>query len=132
MTGNKMSTYNLGYEYDYGNLWVYYTFQIIEIENNLSISSFNMERSNQSLSSIHQFEIKGKSLAHFLWLGISILVTLFILITLVFAIKTPLKKKWVWILFILFGIGAASLNWTTGEFEIKILTIKLFWQFKPK
>jgi len=31
-----------------------------------------------------------------------------------------------WIIFILFGFVTFSLNWTTGEFEIQLISIKLF------
>jgi len=36
------------------------------------------------------------------------------------------RRKWAWIIFILFGIGKISINWATGEWTIVPLSIQLF------
>jgi LytS/YehU family sensor histidine kinase len=33
--------------------------------------------------------------------------------------------KWPWALFILFGIGSFAINWTTGEMQLSVLTLRL-------
>ena len=34
--------------------------------------------------------------------------------------------RWPWLLFMLFGIGSLSINWTTGETQFSALTLRLF------
>ena len=36
------------------------------------------------------------------------------------------RRKWIWILFILFGIGQFAINWTTGQWSVKLLQLQLF------
>ena len=41
-------------------------------------------------------------------------------------IKTPMRSfKWLWIIFILVGFCVLSLNWSTGEVAIQIVTIRV-------
>ena len=123
---NTETDYNLIYEYQYSdNLWMYYKIQLTEKENDFVIQSFLIQSEDQSLGKINEFSLNKKSFIHFLWLNILIIVVLFILITLIFAIKTPVKKKWLWIIFILTGFVSFSLNWTTGEIIIQIFNFKI-------
>ena len=124
---NTVTNYNLVYEYEYsGNLWVYYTFQLLEKENDFVVQTFSILPSDQSLSKIHEFTFENKSFINFLWIFLVIIIPIFILVTLIFAIRTPLKRKWLWIIFILFGFVAFSLNWTTGEIRFQLINFKLF------
>ena len=36
-----------------------------------------------------------------------------------------MKEKWLWILFILIGVGKVAINWTTGEWQVSPLSIQL-------
>jgi asparagine N-glycosylation enzyme membrane subunit Stt3 len=36
------------------------------------------------------------------------------------------RRKWLWILFILFGFGKLSINWTTGQWGVMVLAAQLF------
>ena len=59
-----------------------------------------------------------------LWAIGALLITLY---ALVLCVKTkPLKRKWLWILFILVGFGQFVINWSTGEFQIAPLALQLF------
>ena len=123
---NTVTNYNLVYEYEYSdNLWIYYTFQLLEKENDFVVQTFNIQPSDQSLSKIHEFTFENKSFINYLWIFISILIPLFIVISLIYAIRTPLKRKWLWIIFILLGIVTFSLNWTTREFGFQLINFKL-------
>lgn len=122
----ETTTYRLSYEYEYpNNLWVYYTFQILKNDSDFEVQTFNITPSDHSLSLDYEFTFHNKTFRHFLWLFFSIFVPLFMLTTIVFTIKTPIKKKWLWIIFILVGFVSFSLNWTTGEFGISPISFKL-------
>jgi len=60
-------------------------------------------------------------------LTIAIIDVLLIFVTLAVCIITPIsKKKWLWIVFILVGVGSVSVNWTNGKYAIQVLSIYLF------
>jgi len=122
---NKFSNYILGYEYEYNDLWAYYDFQIQEKNGKLSVESFKITPTNNSLREYDKFDFQGKTLIHYLFFFMVVSVPLFILISIGFSIKTALKRKWLWIIFMLFGFTSFILNWTTGEIDIKLFNFSL-------
>ena len=53
------------------------------------------------------------------------MIPIFILVTLVFAIRAKLSRKWLWIIGILLGFVKFSLNWTTGQVGFQIISFQL-------
>lgn len=78
-----------------------------------------------SLTKVHEFRFDNKSFSHYLFFIISILSPLFILITIVAAIRTKLSKKWLWIIGMLIGLTKTTINWTSGEIVFKLINIQL-------
>jgi hypothetical protein len=118
--------YNLDYEYSYSDtLWVYYSFKILEEENEFIVQGLNIQPTDQSLSNVYRFTFKNKPFINYLWLFFSVIIPIFILISLFYAIKTPMKRKWLWIIFILVGLSSFSLNWTTNEFGFQLIRFRL-------
>lgn len=91
----------------------------------MNIYHLNFAPYNKSLQEINRFSFKDKRSIHYFFFIMLILVPLFIFISIFFCIKTPLKRKWLWIIFILLGFVAFKLNWTSGDYEIQILQFKL-------
>jgi hypothetical protein len=55
------------------------------------------------------------------------MMAIFTLVVLVVCIRTKMKRrKWLWILFILFGFGKLSVNWATGQWGVMVLAAQLF------
>jgi glycosyltransferase involved in cell wall biosynthesis len=129
-TFNQQPTrYNLSYQYGYGNKWILVNvaFRSIASGKNeiLGLNIYNPM--SKPLQEINRFRFEGKSIIHYIFLGLCISIPLFSLFTLVACIRTKIKKKkWLWIVFILFGIGQFSINWTTGQFGFKPISIQLF------
>ncbi len=81
-----------------------------------SLQHFKIMKYDQSPSKTTSFSLKGKSFKHYLILLLTVLVPAFILATLVKCIRTKgLRHKWLWIIFILFGVYGISFNWYTGN-----------------
>lgn len=75
---------------------------------------------------MYAFTFQDKSFIHILFLIWIVLVPLFIIFTVVVALRTPIKKKkWLWILFILIGIFGIHFNWATTEIIIRPSNFKL-------
>lgn len=69
------------------------------------------------LQEIHKFSFKNKGLLHWVYLTFACILPFFVIFTAISCFRAPIKKrKWLWIIFILFGcVFETSLNWTSGE-----------------
>jgi hypothetical protein len=118
---------NFTFEYHFEQGWALANVVLKRVNNKLTVIGFNVYRTKASQKEINKFSLIGNSPIQYLILTSAILVPLFILISLIVCIKTPIvKRKWLWILFILGGIGTISVNWTTGAYGLKILQYQLF------
>lgn len=126
-TINGVWTGNFTFEYQFEGGWALANAVMKRAEGKTTIIGLNVYRTPASQKELSRFSLSGKSPFHYLLLAMSIIVPVFILVTLVFCIKTPIQqRKWLWILFILFSVGSITLNWTTGAYQIKILHFQLF------
>ncbi|MGH9806787.1 MAG: hypothetical protein ACRD9W_05925 [Terriglobia bacterium] len=81
---------------------------------------------SDSLQHMNRFTLDGKSLINFIVLGLAVLVPSFIVFSVIACIRTPIpRRKWLWIVFILLGLGQFGLNWTTGETEIRAFAFQV-------
>lgn len=126
MGDNGFTNYGIEYEYAVGAKLLYFSFGIREQNNNLLITAFDGRILDVSLSKAHEFSLKDKGLLHYLFLIFAILIPVFILISLIFVIKTKqLKRKWLWIIGVLFGFMKFSINWTTGQVGFSLIHISI-------
>lgn len=124
-SGENTTNYQLNYEYQFKDFWVYFSFNIIEKENNFKILGFKGQVFENSLSKANEFTFKDKGFKQYVFLTIAILIVLFIITTEIFVIKSKIKKKWLWIIGILIGLIGFQLNWTTGEIGVQLIHFKI-------
>ena len=126
MGENGFTNYGIDYEYVIGDKFLYFTFGVREQNDNLMITAFDGRILDDSLSKAHAFSLKDKVFLHYLFLFFAISIPIFILISLIFVIKTKqLKKKWLWIIGVLFGFIKFSINWTTGQVGFSLINISI-------
>lgn len=126
--GQNPTTYNLSYQYGYGDRWVVWNvaFRVLEDEKSQIIGLNVYPPLSQSLKDTHRFTLQNKGILHYIFLLLCIAIPVFILFTLVFAIRTKIKRrKWLWIIFILVGVVKLSLNWTTGQMGYQLINFSL-------
>jgi len=117
---------NFSFEYQFTNGWNLANAAFRKVNNTYEIIGLNVYKTEKSQKEIHAFTLSKKEFKHYLILAIAILVPLFILVTVVYCIKTPIpKRKWLWVLFVLVGIFSVQLNWTTGQINIQPLSVNL-------
>ncbi|EAU55600.1 hypothetical protein SPV1_01592 [Mariprofundus ferrooxydans PV-1] len=118
---------NFSFEYHFSDGWALANVVLKKSDDNLSVIGFNVYRTKASQKELNKFTLGGKSALHYFVLALAVLAPLFILVTTYFCIRTPIpKRKWLWVVFVLVGIGSISINWSTGQFGIQPLSIKLF------
>ena len=119
--------YNLTYQYAYDEQWIVWNvaFRTLPDGSNEIFGLNVYNPMDRSLQDIHRFELLGKSIIHYAFLMLCLLIPIFIVFTLIIAIRTKFKKrKWIWILFIVFGCGTFSLDWTSGQTAFQLLSFQ--------
>jgi uncharacterized lipoprotein YehR (DUF1307 family) len=121
------TTVNLTYEYHFSDRYVIANVETKLKDDQLSIVGFNVYPETESIESRNAFKWSGRSALQYAVLAYAVCVALLTVVVLVVAAKTKVaRRKWMWIIFILFGVGKFSVNWTTGQWAIQILALQLF------
>ena len=91
-----------------------------------TIVGFHVTPIADSLENLNRFTLVGKGAPQYEILSLAVLAPLFSLYVFVLCIKTRMgKKKWLWLIFILLGIGKLVVNWTTGQVFFTPIAIQL-------
>ncbi|KIA91863.1 hypothetical protein OA93_23735 [Flavobacterium sp. KMS] len=125
----KFTQYNLGYEYEFENKNILFRTSIIEKNNKFSVVMFNGEILPGKLSELTKFTFENKTFVHYIFLIFAILIPLFIIITLVFMLKSRIttKQKVIWSLVILFiCFPKFVIDWNNGQTNFSFLNFSLF------
>lgn len=123
---NDERTANLRYEYGYGDRWFMVNCAHKKVGTTLTVIGVSVNTLEKSLEKT-TFDLQGKSAKHYVILAAAILFVLISLVALITCIvERGLRRKWAWILFITFGFGQLTLNWSTGETSFALLSIHLF------
>jgi hypothetical protein len=118
---------NLTFEYHFPSRYVVASVATKAKNGQLSIIGLHVYPESESLESQNKFRLSGKSALQYGVLVYAIAVALFTLVALVICARTKMKRgKWLWIVFILFGLGRFTVNWTTGQWGFVILHAQLF------
>lgn len=115
-TFNDARLVNLTFEYGYGDRWLMVNVVTKSTGGTRTITGFNVVPRDKSLEEENRFTLEGKEAKHFAILAAAFAIPLFILTSMVLCLRTPIRKrKWAWLLFIVFGIGVVGINWSSGE-----------------
>ena len=114
--GPTSTNYSIAFEYQYPEIWIVTVASLRRADEETSVTGINTFRNLQSLEELNALTFGNKSALHFVMVLLAVAVFGFVVATLITAIRTKIpKRKWLWIIFIIIGVGQMSLNWTTGE-----------------
>jgi hypothetical protein len=120
------TTLNLTYEYQFGTQYLLVNVATKTRNGVLTIVGFRVLPESASLEAQNKFSLAGKDALQYVVLGAAIIVSIFTLVVLAVCISTKVKRrKWLWILFILFGFGKLSVNWSTGQWGVMVLAARV-------
>lgn len=126
MRGPDGATKNLTFEYNFGDKWLLLNVATHQTGDGLTIVGLNVYPQTQSLEAQNAFTLAGKTPAQYLVLLLAILFPVVTLYALILCIRTKMPtRKWLWIPFILLGVGKLAVNWTTGEWQVMPLAVQL-------
>ena len=117
----------ISFEYAYPEKWIVSTIVLRKYGTDATIIGLNVAPQTTSLEQQATFTLGGKSLLHYVVLGVAILSPLLILFALGLCLRSKLSvRKWPWLLFISIGFGQLSFNWATGQYLFLPIAIQLF------
>jgi hypothetical protein len=126
MSSTSGTVVSLTFEYQFRERFVLANVATKTNSGVISIVGLHVQPESGSLESQNRFTLGGKSALQYGVLASAVVAALFTLCVLVVCIRTKLKRrKWLWILFILFGFGKLSVNWATGQLGIQLLAAQL-------
>lgn len=111
-----VSTHSLTLEYEFADTWLLVNIGIKRLNGASTIAAFNVTPIADSLESVNRFSLEGKGSVQYLMLVLALAAPIFSFYVLVVCLRTKGQPfKWLWAIFILFGVGRLAVNWTTGE-----------------
>jgi hypothetical protein len=119
-------THSLTLEYEFSDTWLLVNIAIKRLNGASTIAAFNVTPIPDSLENVNRFSLAGKNGPQYLVLILALAAPIFSLYVLVVCLRTKNQRfKWLWAIFILFGVGALSINWTTGELGFTPLAVRI-------
>jgi len=117
LRGKDLSTTNsLTLEYEFPDRWLLANVVFRKNAGTTTIVGFHVRRIPDSLENMNAFTLAGKSAWQYLILVLAMCSILFSLYVFRLCIRTEtMKLKWLWLFFILVGLGRLTVNWTTGD-----------------
>lgn len=120
------TTTNITFEYEFSDRWLLANVATQKTETGFSIVGFRINPMPDSLENTNRFTLSGKEPLHYLVLTLAIIIPIFIIYALVLCVRTKMeKRKWLWILFIIIGIGQFTINWATGQWTLSPFSIQI-------
>lgn len=126
MTSPGTWSANLTFQYQFSESFLIATVALLKRDDQLMINGINLQVLESSLEEINQFNVGGRGGLGYLFLILAVAIPIFIVGSFVECLRTPIpKRKWLWAIFVLMGVGVMRLNWTTGEFAYSMLSWQL-------
>lgn len=122
----ESSTTNIMLEYQFKDQWILVSFATQMTGDARTIVGFHVNPLSDSLENLNRFTLVGKSPQQYWVLVFGVCSMVFSIYVFLVCIRTKdVKLKWLWMPFILCGIGKAVVNWTTGQWDITPLSVQI-------
>lgn len=127
------STTSLSLQYEFSKVWLLANITITRTNGATVVDGISFTPLQGSLKQINAFTMAGKPVASYLILAMAVLAPIFIVVSLICCIATPIpKRKWLWCILVFVSVGSIGVNWTTGEASVAMIWVGVlnmgFWQ----
>ena len=118
--------YALTYEYEYSRIWLVAQIVLERGGKELKITGIHFTPLAESVEHFNRFTLFDKGILHYGFMLAAILILIFVISTAVVCWRTRIpKRKWLWMAFVLLGLGSFTLNWTSGEITYQVISFVL-------
>jgi hypothetical protein len=119
-------TTNLSYQVHFPGAWAAGNIAVGHQGAATAIVDSHFQSIPDSLEVLNRFTFAGKSVGHFLVFVLCLAVPLLILAALIVCIRSRIRRKWLWIIFILVGFVQFQFNWASGQVGVRPISFLLF------
>ena len=113
-------------EYEFSQEWVLAEVTTQKVDGIVTITGVHAKSIPESVESQNGFSLKNKGTSQYVVLFLAVLAPVFTLYALMLCIRTKIeKRKWLWIIFILVGVGKLTVNWTSGQMYVMPLAFQI-------
>jgi len=119
------SSVNITLEYEFPEKWLLANVVTKRGSGSVTITGFHVYEISDSLEHRNRFTLADMSVGKFTTLLFAVVAVVLSLYAFVVCIRTNLKRKWLWSIVSLLGVGQLSINWITGEARINALAFHL-------
>ncbi len=125
-TNGSPPTTNITLEYEYPDRWIEVAVFLKESNGDHTILGFHVQKTEESLKKKYAFNWYSRNMADYLFLAIACAISIITVMALISCVRSAdVKRKWLWIPFILVGFVLVSLDWTDDIVRIDFLTYHL-------
>jgi len=124
--GDQYSRTNLTFEFEFPSKWLLVNVDIQKDGGATTIVGFHVEPMSEALENVNRFTLKGKSAIQYSILLAAVALFLLSVYVVALCVRTRnVRRKWLWIIFILIGFGKLTVNWTSGELHFTPLAFNI-------
>ena len=118
-----LAAYEVVHEYDHQQKVVQFSALMVrQGEGPWLVERVHINHFSPAEAALAAFTLQGKTPLHYGVLALAVLAPLFCLIT---AVVAGWRRRWVWMIVSLFGVGQLTLNWATGAAEFHVAQFAL-------
>jgi hypothetical protein len=122
----ESSTVNITFEYQFPSKWLLVNVATQKTGDVRTIVGFHVTAIANSLENLNQFTVVGKGVIQYLTLTVAVGCLLFTFYVLILCVRSKnVERRWLWMIFVLIGVGKFAVNWTTGQYTFQLLTIHI-------
>ena len=123
---NEYSTSEITIEYELQDRWLLARVVTKKQGENSTLLGINVTQRADSVETLTRFSLLGKSATQYLILAAAISSVLFTFYAFYLCARTEFgRKKWLWLLIVLVGVGKLSVNWVTDDWAFTPIAIQI-------
>ena len=113
-------------EYQFPGKWLLVEVVTLKKGGASTVTGFRVTPIPDSLENLNKFTIAGKSPLQYFTLACAAASFLFTLYVLFLCIRSrDMKRKWLWSIVVLVGVGKLAVNWGTGQWTYQLVAIQI-------
>jgi hypothetical protein len=117
------STSSITLEYEFARGWLLAEVVVQTRDGVKAITGFHVTPIAEPVEVMNGFSLADKGISQYAGLCLAILISIFDLYVFVLCVRTKMgRKKWFWLILVLIGAGRLTLNWTTGQWSLTLLS----------
>jgi hypothetical protein len=124
--GSGVCTKLVTLEYKYPDRWILFQVTVSNRAGHYAITDLSVRPESMPLESVRQFTLRGKGRLHYAITLMALLSVGLAFFAFVLCIRTPIqKRKWLWIIVTILGIGKLGIEWSSGGLWHKVLYLSI-------